>query len=202
MKPRRSWPGCCRSSLSVFSRAITACLAQAVLFWAPQVAAQVGVPAAVAAPDAAAAVVRSGDGRFGLQAQGETLALFDAGGALLHRYPARDLAGNSSAVRTVLDHPARRSFIVVFATLAELWEMPYAPDAEPVFEGMVHDYRMGEAIRSPDPVPIRRTRLTAPIVELVGDPNRARITVREADGVLRVIHLDVRREIETIAPVQ
>ncbi len=44
---------------------------------------------------------------------------------------------------------ARRSFVIVFEPLAELWELSTDPQAAPIFDGLVHDYHQGEAIASP-----------------------------------------------------
>jgi len=98
-----------------------------------------------------------------------------------------------------LEHvPGRASFIAGLAqpeSAPEVWELAYAADAPPVFKGLVHDYRMGEAI----PLPGRFTPRAAP----VGSPTAALIAGTapyewlrvDSTGQVTVLHLEVRREI-------
>jgi hypothetical protein len=44
---------------------------------------------------------------------------------------------------------ARRSFVVAFESLSELWEVSFDPDAPPIYDGLVHDWRGREAIGVP-----------------------------------------------------
>ena len=143
----------------------------------------------------------STDGRWRIVADGRLITLFDAA----HR-PARRLVGaaadgsGASAVAAVFDAAARRSFIVAFETLPELWEISYDPNAEPIYQGLVHDYRQGEGIAEPGFLNVRRTRLDAPLRGLGFDRSHAFVIGRApdlADGqaVLHLVQLDVRRRI-------
>ncbi len=73
--------------------------------------------------------------------------------------PATDKKGNSSRVSAVYNAPPRKSFIVAFKDIKEIWEMSYDPNAAPVYEGFVHNYRAGqeEGIVS-EPQPFARRR--------------------------------------------
>ena len=104
----------------------------------------------------------SGDGRF--VAVGNylphTLVILNAGDLSLNRIiPVMDSWGKSSRVSAVYDARPRKSFIVALKDLPEMWEIPYSEDAEPVYPGLVHDYRYNEAIPLTGPFPIRRIRL-------------------------------------------
>jgi hypothetical protein len=104
-----------------------------------------------------------------------------------------------SQVADVRDNPARRSFLVSFTTLPELWEISYDPQAEPIFDGLVHDYRMGEGIARSGFLGVRRTPLDAPftVLSIAGGGRHVVGTTRHPDGSVTrdVVHLDVRRRI-------
>jgi hypothetical protein len=59
----------------------------------------------------------------------------------------------------VYDAAPRKSFIAALKDLTEVWEIPYDEKAEPIYPGLVHDYRLGEAIAAKGPFPVRRIRL-------------------------------------------
>lgn len=139
----------------------------------------------------------SADGRWRVVADGSTLRVFDADGR-----PRRDHA--AAPASAVLDAPARRSFIIVFDQLPQLWELSYDPNAEPVYRGMVHDYRMGEGIAEPGFLNVRRTPLQEPLREPGFDAKHAMVLARapdRADGqaVLVLVQLDVRRPIASFS---
>lgn len=148
----------------------------------------------------------SGDGRWLLagHAAPHQLVLLDSSLRLVRRYPATALAGGrSSAIAAVWHAAPRRSFIVSFETLPELWELSYDPAAEPIFNGLVHDYRMGEAVASSGYLGVRRTPLDRPQVAVLADPaSRQLLTIAtppmaSAVAELAVINLDIRRAIRT-----
>lgn len=104
----------------------------------------------------------SSDGRYVMAANylPHTLVALDASDlAPLKIIPVRDDAGKSSRVSAVYDAAPRRSFIAALKDIAEVWEIPYGDKAEPVYPGLVHDYRMGEALAEKGPFPVRRIRL-------------------------------------------
>jgi hypothetical protein len=142
------------------------------------------------------------DGRWRLVAVGPALVLHDAAGAEARRYPAQPLGGGAaSAVAEVVHAAARRSFVVVFATLPELWEISLDPQAEPIFNGYVHDYKMGEGIAEPGFLGVRRTKLDQPLrpplaVHAAGGFVVGRATPSDPGSTrLMLVQLDVRRTI-------
>lgn len=135
----------------------------------------------------------SADSRFRVVADGRTVRVFDAQDRLLREHAA-------APVSALLDAAARRSFIIVFDDLPQLWELSYDPNAEPVYRGMVHDYRMGEGIAEPGFLNLRRTLLQEPLREPGFDAKHAMVLARapdRADGQaeLVLVQLDVRRPI-------
>ena len=104
----------------------------------------------------------SSDGRYVLAGNylPHTLVMLDATDLTpLKVIPVQDDDGQSSRVSAVYDAAPRQSFIVALKDIPEVWEIPYGADAEPVYPGLVHDYRLGEAIAAKGPFPIRRIRL-------------------------------------------
>ena len=71
----------------------------------------------------------------------------------------QDKAGSGSRVSAVYDAAPRQSFIAALKDIPEVWEIPYGKDAEPVYPGLVHDYRMGEGLAVKGAFPVRRIRL-------------------------------------------
>jgi len=154
----------------------------------------------LAAPALARAQVRVSNAEgLRLCTQGQQLVLNGADGAELRRWPVADARGRRGTVQALRDASARRSFIVVLRGLAELWEIAYDPAAAPVYEGLVHDYRMGEGIASPGYLTPRRMPLDAPIGAIFFDP-RMPWLLAEQGGQLVVLHLDVRRRIASLGP--
>lgn len=74
-------------------------------------------------------------------------------------------------------------------------------DAPAVFEGLVHDYRLGEGIREPALLPVRRIRLDAPIIDFRSESDGPYLLIRHGDESGRAIvsrfNLDVRRTVST-----
>jgi mono/diheme cytochrome c family protein len=151
-------------------------------------------------------VAVSGDGKWVMAANylPRTLALFDADLRLVKTYAATTLDGKaSSRVSAVYDAAPRRSFVVALKDVPELWEISYDPKAEPVFEGLVHDYRMGEGVARPGFLGVRRTLLDEPLDDFFFDQD-----YRHALGAARpgangqasaqVVNLDIRRKISEL----
>lgn len=163
--------------------------------WAAKLSAFVEEQSALAGP-AASSLLAAG---FRLQAgQGQLQLLENASGMPLRRWALQDRQGHHAAgVVALLHSQQRRSFIVVLAGLSELWEISHDPAAEPVFAGLVHDYRMGEGLAEPGYLALRRTPLDLPLraAQLVeGQPWL--VAQQGADAVL--IHLDARRLIARV----
>ena len=153
------------------------------------------------------ASVRSADGRWQLDADEAAVRLQQLDGPLRREHPALSLDGREPGrPSALLALPGRRSFVVAFDGLPELWEISLDPQAEPIFDGYVHDYRMGEAIAKPGFLGVRRTRLQQPLRTLAADGG-AYVLGRAADvpavsgrrARLVLLQLDVRREIAHFA---
>ena len=107
-------------------------------------------------------VAVSSDGRYAMVANylPHTLVVLDTRDlSLMKIIPVKDDKGTSSRVSAVYTAPPRKSFIAALKDIPEVWEIPYGDDAEPVYPGLVHDYRMGEGLAEKGPFPIRRIRL-------------------------------------------
>jgi cytochrome c553/DNA-binding beta-propeller fold protein YncE len=151
-------------------------------------------------------VAVSGDGRFLLAGNylPHTLALFDADLNLVRSYDAANLAKSAtSRVSAVYDAAPRKSFVIALKDLPELWEISYDPKAEPIHDGLVHDYKMGESIATPGYLGVRRTLLDEPLDDFFFDQSYAHAlgaTRPKADGTpsAQVVNLDVRRRIASL----
>lgn len=168
-----------------------------------QLAAGLFIGAFVLAAQAGELAANSSDGRFAVRASegAATLEVRDAAsGRLLREIPVIDRNKAPALLAWIIDLPARSSFLAGLAGRPEAWELPYGSGAEPVFEGLVHDYRMGEAIASTGPLPVRRIPLQAPLPRPAMDARQIHalwVDPREPTR-LRVLNLDVRREIAVI----
>jgi mono/diheme cytochrome c family protein len=111
--------------------------------------------------------------------------------------PAADAKGNSSRVSAVYDAGPRRSFIVAFKDIKELWEMSYDPNAEPVYSGLVHSHEKGavEGIAEKQPFARRRVALEDYFDDFFFSPNFDFVVGASRTGTAAVYNLDVRRKI-------
>ena len=156
----------------------------------------------------------SADGRWRLAAdtsagiEAPRLLLVDADGRVQREWSVATLDGKArSRVAAVHALPQRRSFVVALQDVAELWEISLDPKAEPIFDGLVHDYRMGEALAKPGYLGVRRTPLARPLIDCLPDATGPVVLGIEPPGGadddggdgLAVIHLDVRRQIARLA---
>jgi hypothetical protein len=127
-----------------------------------------------------------------------TLWLLDAQHHVLRRYLSQDSrAMRPSQISAIWTNTNRKSFLIEQASIAELWEVSYDPHAEPLYEGLVHDYRMQESIATPGFLGVRRIALDAPMRVLALSPNgkHAILTPQSTEAVVAVVHLDIRRPI-------
>ncbi|MDZ7735134.1 MAG: cytochrome D1 domain-containing protein [Gammaproteobacteria bacterium] len=144
----------------------------------------------------------SGDGRYVLVGNylPHQLVMLDAGDlAPLAVIPVTGKGDRSSRVSAVYDAPARSSFVVALKDMAEIWEIPYGDDREPVYPGLVHDYRYAEGIADDTRFPVRRIRLDHYLDDLCFSPDYRHVigTARDTEGA-QVINLDVGRRIAGI----
>lgn len=148
-------------------------------------------------------VAVSGDGRYVMAANylPRTLALFDAELKLVRTYDAASRDGaQRSRVSAVYDAAPRRSFVVAMKDLPEVWEISYDPKAAPIYDGLVHDFRMGEGLGVPGFLGVRRSRLDEPLDDFFFDQSYTHVlgaTRPRDDGrpSAQVVNLDVRRKI-------
>ena len=144
--------------------------------------------------------VSNPEGSVQLHALGTQLRALDSQGRVLREWPV------PAGVLPVLVHPARQSFIVAPRGARELWEVSWSEAAEPIYDGLVHDYRMGEAIARPGYLGLRRTPLQRPLAAVCSCAAQPYVRVWEegqasagSDGSA-VLHLDVRRIIARCTP--
>lgn len=115
----------------------------------------------------------SGDGRFVMVGNylPHTLVVLDAKDLTpLKVIAVQDDAGKSSRVSAVYDAGPRKSFIAALKDIPEVWEIPWDEKAEPIYPGLVHDYRMGEALAAKGPFPVRRIKLDDYLDDFFFDP--------------------------------
>jgi len=144
----------------------------------------------------------SGDGRFVMAGNylPHTIALFDARDlSLLKLIGVAGSGGAGSRVSAVYDAAPRESFIVALKDVPEVWEIPYGPRTGPVYEALVHDYRMGEAVPAAGPFPVRRIALEEVLDDFFLDPSCDYLVGAARDGRQgQVVNLNVRRRIAAV----
>ncbi|MEJ6000330.1 hypothetical protein [Paucibacter soli] len=146
-------------------------------------------------------MARSADGAWLLLASGNQLLLLDAEGLRVRRsYALASRDGRAVSTLAALRTAAlRRSFVLALRDLPELWEISYDPHAEDFYEGLVHDFRMGEGVAQRGFLGVRRIALPQPLRELVLSADQAEALGRGADGAeLQVVNLDVRRRVAAL----
>ena len=141
----------------------------------------------------------SGDGRYVMVGNylPHTLVILDAADLKpLKLITVKNGSGKTSRVSAVYDAAPRKSFIVALKDLKEVWEIPYSDDAEPIYPGLVHDYRLGEAIADKNPFPIRRIPLDDYLDDFYFDQSYTHLMGASRDGGKgQVVDLNVRRKI-------
>ena len=104
----------------------------------------------------------SHDGRFVMVGNylPHTLVLLDARDlSLMKIIPVVDDKGASSRVSAVYTAPPRKSFVAALKDIPEVWEIPYNEDAEPIYPGLVHDYKLKEGTAIKGQFGTRRIKL-------------------------------------------
>ena len=90
----------------------------------------------------------------------QSLVLLDASDlSLIKLIPVVDDFGKRSRVSAVYTAPPRKSFIVALKDIREVWEISYAKDSQPVYQGLMHDYQLGEGLAETGSFPVRRIQL-------------------------------------------
>jgi WD40 repeat protein len=142
----------------------------------------------------------SGDGRYVAVANylPHSLVILDARDlAPLKLIPVQDDQGKGSRVSAVYAAPPRQSFVAALKDIPEVWEILVADDPLPVYNGPMHDYRMGEGTAlEPGPFPVRRTRLADYLDDFFFDQSYQVLIGAARDGSQgQVVNLDVRQKI-------
>lgn len=103
-------------------------------------------------------------------------------------------------VSAILPIVERQRFVVAFANHPLIWEIAWNPDAPPVLLGLVHDYRMGEAVPLPGRITARPFKVANGTRHLVPGASSFEVLRLDARGRAGVVDLNVRREIEWLPP--
>jgi hypothetical protein len=151
-------------------------------------------------------IALSADGQWLIasdQAAG-SLILLDAGLNQVKAWAAATRDGRTaSRVAAIADAPSRQSFVVALRDVAELWLISYDPKAEDIYEGLVHDFRMGEGVPTRGFHNVKRIALGEPMHSLSLDAGEidAIGNTPARDGAAaraQVVNLDVRRRVATL----
>lgn len=146
------------------------------------------------------ALAASADGHWVAAAHGESLSLLNAQGEEIKSFAGQDLARQVRGMATALFFLSqRRSCVAAWPALGEVWEISLDPGAAPLFEGLVHDYRMAEGIATPGYLGIRRSPLDRPLPTFEFADARVPWLAGVQGAEVSVLHLDVRRRIARLA---
>ena len=143
----------------------------------------------------------SSDGRYVMVANylPHTLVLLNAKDlSLLKIIDVKNDQGQSSRVSAVYAAPPRHSFIAALKDIPEVWEILYEDQPLPVYNGPMHDYRMGEGIaKQTSDFPIRVIKLDDYLDDFFFDSSYSLLigAARDSHKNGQVIQMDVRRKI-------
>lgn len=110
--------------------------------------------------------------------------------------PVKDKKGKSSRVSAVYTATPRNSFIAALKDIPEVWEIFYNDKHEPVYNGLVHDYRQGEGVEDKSSFPISRIELDDYLDDFQFDQSYTHLmgTGRNKKNG-QVIDLNIRRKV-------
>jgi mono/diheme cytochrome c family protein len=140
----------------------------------------------------------SSDGRFAMVANyfPHTLVALDTRDlSPIRVIDIKDDGGKSSRVSAVYDAAPRKSFIAALKDIPEVWELGYAEKAPRVYAGLVHDYRMAEAIPVKGPFAPRRMKLDDYLDDFFFDPAYDHVIGSSRGGHGQVVNLNIGRKI-------
>ena len=108
----------------------------------------------------------------------------------------KDKKGKSSRVSAVYTATPRNSFIAALKDIPEVWEIYYNDKHEPIYNGLVHDYRHAEGIADNASFPIRRIELDDYLDDFQFDQSYTHLmgAARNAKNG-QVVNLDIRRKV-------
>lgn len=122
--------------------------------------------------------------------------------AVRREFVLRDRAGRALHFECAWELPSRHSMVLHFQEPV-VWELFMAANAPVVYEGMVHDFRMGEALGEPAEFPVRQIALPFPAAILSPVPARPEVIIAGESPAGRwqigLMNLDVRRMIGVTA---
>lgn len=101
---------------------------------------------------------------------------------------------NKARIAYLVHAMPRKSCIAVLSTGDELWELSYAEDREPVYQGYVHDYKMREGVQDARLYPARITVLEKAFRWFRFERSFRYVSVSDEAGLTQIINLDVRRK--------
>lgn len=142
----------------------------------------------------------SGDGKWVMVANylPHTLVVLDAHDLSLKKIiPVVNAKGDkTSRVSAVYDASPRKSFVAALKDVPEVWEISYDPDAEPVTEGLVHDFQYKEGDFKPGFLYPRRTLLKQYLDDFFFTQSYDEILGASREATKgQVIYLDGRKKI-------
>jgi len=143
----------------------------------------------------------SSDGRFAMVANyfPHTLVALDTRDlSPIRVIDIKDDGGKSSRVSAVYDAAPRKSFIAALKDIPEVWELGYDEKAPPVYAGLVHDYRMAEAIPVKGPFAPRRIKLDDYLDDFFFDPAYDHVIGSSRGGRGQVVNLNIGRKIADV----
>ncbi len=116
--------------------------------------------------------------------------------------PSSKTANNPRLTDFIFDAPSRQSFIAGFGNTNQLWEILYEDNPLPIYNGVMHDYRLDEGlVRDQSQFPMRIIRLAGkpniPISSYYFYPPSGLLFIAR-DKIIEVIQLDARQTIATI----
>ncbi|CAA7624271.1 nitrite reductase [Magnetospirillum sp. UT-4] len=106
--------------------------------------------------------------------------------------------GKTSRVSAVYTAPPRASFVVALRDLEEVWEIPYADDAGPVMNGLVHSREKGleEGVSTGGRFQALRIRVPDYFDDFFFDPTYERVMgTTRGGGKGMVVDLDLKRKV-------
>ena len=144
----------------------------------------------------------SDDGKYVMVANylPRTLVVLDGDLNPLKTLEAKSLDGKEvSRVSAVYDAAPRHSFVAAMKDMPELWEISYDPNAAPVFDGFVHDFKMAEGLSHPGFLHPRRTRLEEPLDDFFFDQAYQNVMgAGRAGGSGQVVNLNAHQKIASL----
>lgn len=110
----------------------------------------------------------------------------------------KDDEGKTSRVSAVYDAAPRKSFVAALKDIPEVWEMTYDEKAGPVYQGLVHDYKLGEGIAVQGPFPPLRIKLNDFLDDFFFNVTYEYLIGTSREGRGQVVDLDLKRKVATI----